>query len=74
MNEDLKVIEHQEGLDDLIQMGDEFNQNLQDAINIRIDELLKENNIDDDDIVNRHSGVSVSITITYKKRKDEDNE
>ena len=32
-----------------------------------IDELLKENNIDPDDVEDVYSGVSVNITIIYKK-------
>ena len=74
MNEDLKVIEHQESLDNLIQMGDSFNQDLREAIDIRINEILKENNIDPDDVDSCFSGVTVNITINYKQRKEEDNE
>lgn len=74
MNEDLEVIEHQESLNDLIQMGDSFNQDLREAIDIRINEILEENNIDPDDVDKIYSGVTVSITINYKQRKEEDNE
>jgi hypothetical protein len=51
----------------LIQVGDAFSQDLQEGIDIRIDELLKENNIDPDDVEDVYSGVSVNITIIYKK-------
>jgi len=68
-----ETLEHEEGLDDLIQVGDAFSQDLQDGIDARIDELLEENGIDPDDIEDVYSGVTVSITIIYKK-KEEDNE
>lgn len=63
----METLEHQESLDELIQVGDAFSQDLQEGIDIRINELLKENNIDPDDVEDVYSGVSVSITIIYKK-------
>ena len=68
-----KTLKHEESLYELIQIGDAFSQDLQEGIDIRINELLKENNIDEDDIEKVYSGVSVSITIIYKER-EEDNE
>ena len=52
-----ETLEHEESLDDLIQVGDAFSQDLQEGIDIRIDELLKENNIDEDDVEEIYSGV-----------------
>lgn len=69
----METLEHQESLDDLIQMGDAFYEDLQEAIDRRIDELLEENGIDSFDVEDVYSGVTVSITINYKK-KEEDNE
>ncbi len=66
MNETLK---HEEHLEELIQVGDAFSQDLQDGINERIEELLEENNIDPDDVEDISSSVLVNITITYKKNK-----
>jgi hypothetical protein len=73
-NENLETLEHQETLDDLIQVGDAFMQDIDSGIQIRIDELLKENNIDEDDIEEVYSGVTVSITIIYKKKGTENDE
>lgn len=62
-----EIIKHTESLDDLIQVGDSFMQDLQEGINMRIAELLKENNLVSDDIVEICSDISVNITIKYNK-------
>jgi hypothetical protein len=71
MNE---TLEHQESLDELVQMGDSDLQMIDDGIRARINELIKENNIDEDDIKEIYSGVNVSITIIYKKKGTENDE
>ena len=69
-NKKQETFEFQEPLEDLIQMSDAELQTLDDGILARLDELLKENNIDEDDVVEFYSGVTVSYTIIYKKGKN----
>lgn len=63
----IEILKHEESLNDLIQVGDSFMQDLQEGIDIRVNELLEENGIDPDDVENIFSGVSVNIIIKYKK-------
>lgn len=66
----IKILKHEESLDDLIQVGDSFMQDLREGIGIRVNELLEENGIDPDDVENISSRVSVNITIKCKKEED----
>jgi hypothetical protein len=67
-----KTLKHEEPLEELIQIGPEFSQDLLEGINVRTEQLLEENGIDPDDVEEIQSNVSVNIIIIYKKKKEDE--
>lgn len=65
-----RIIKHTESLDDLVQMGDAMSQDVDNALLIRLQELMKENNIDDDDVEDVEYGVTAYFKITKKRIKN----
>lgn len=64
-----RTLKHTESIDDLLQMSDAMEQDLDEAVRLRTDELLEEKGISGDDIIDYDSSIQVIINIKYQKNR-----